>query len=208
MVLRQSRSRKLKLLAVELGLSYDEEGRQLLPIEAHRFYLGHPSPTYFHNFLYGWHKDAQILIFDLGAATTRHANRYPRHTVVRLVSYDLCVPHFAIIPIHSFVNSHPVFGEATINFRQTDVQFANRYVVQGHDEWQIQKLLNEPLRTRLNQLANRHCEGKGDQFLFYYQGHCIQPDALPGFIAQAYEVFELFATKTKDPIPPQKHQEK
>lgn len=205
-MLRQSRSRRLKLLAVEMGLSYDAEGHQMLPVGAERFYLGYSSPAHSHNFLYGWYKDAQILIFDLAAASRRSDNRYPRHTVIHLVSYDLCVPHFAIIPIHSFVNSHPVFGEATINFRQTDIQFANRYVVQGHDEWQIREILTERLRTRLTHLANRHCEGKGDQLYFYYQGHLIQPDALPGFIAQAYEVFELFATKTKDPIPPKKRQ--
>lgn len=188
MALWQRRTQRLKLVAAELGLSYDEVGNWLIPYEAHRFYLFHTPPYYFRHFLHGWYKDTQLTVFDL----RKDANRYPQQTVVRFVSYDLSVPHFAVIPIHSFIHSHPVFGEATLNFRQTDIQFANLYIVQGHDELGLRKLLHEQLRARLKRLGNRHCEGKGDQFYFYYQGHHIQPGALPDFIEQAYGVFELF----------------
>lgn len=114
--------------------------------------------------------------------------------IMLCINPALDLPHFALLPRHTFIWNHPVFGDNFLEIKE-DKQFSSLYLLQGEAENAVCDLFDERVRAHFVNLVNKSCEGKGEQFLYYYDGHQFDPSRLDAFIEEAFAAFELFRSK-------------
>ena len=125
---------------------------------------------------------------------SRNNGRTKTQTVILFANPSINFSHFALLPKHTFVWNHPVFGDEFLEIKN-DKQFNSLYLLQGESENAVRNLFDEKVRAHFVKLVNKSCEGKGEQFLYYYDGHRFDPSRLDAFIEEGFEAFELFCSK-------------
>ncbi len=195
------RAKKFEQYANKNGLSFAEE-KFSIPLEnVGQFFLtGNRNvfQRWYRNVIHGERSGTQFFIFEYSYRPRRGAGRYGSiskpQTVLICISPTVSLPHFALLPKHTFVWNHPVFGDKFLEIKD-DKQFSSLYLLQGEYHGIVQNLFDEKVRAHFVRLVNKSCEGKGAQFLYYYDGHRFDPSRLDAFIEEAFAAFELFRSK-------------
>jgi hypothetical protein len=190
---QRNKTEKRENYAQRKGLSFDPYGYRVLPKNLNQFYLWGKRYVSHRNVVYGELRGHQIFLFDVLQLSRNNGNPKTQ-TVVLFVNPSINLPHFALLPKHAFVLDHPVLGGKFLAIKG-DNQFNSLYFLQGEYDGIVHSLIDERVRVHFVKLVNKSCEGKGEQFLYYYDGHRIDPSRLDAFIEEAFTAYELFHSK-------------
>jgi hypothetical protein len=190
---QRNKTKKLEGYAQRKGLLFDPYGYHILPENLNQFYIFGKKHVSHRNVIYGEYRGHQLFVFDVIQPSRK--SKIPRtQTAILFVSPSIDLPHFTLLPKHTFVWSHPVFGDNFLEIKE-DNQFDSLYLLQGESPTIVHNLFDDRIRAHFVNLVNKSCEGKGAQFLYYYDGHWYDPSRLDVFIEEGFEAFELFHSK-------------
>ena len=75
-------------------------------------------------------------------------------------------------------------------------RFSKKYLLRGEDEQTIRALFTDAVLTFFAAHPDRVLlEGSDDQLILYRSGIRIEPENIPAFMKEGFEVFRLFAQK-------------
>ncbi len=153
---------------------------------------------WYRNVIYGERGGTQFFIFEYSYRPRYRPRRYgfvsKPQIIMICISPKLNLPHFALLPKHTFIWNHPIFGDKFLEIKD-DKPFSSLYLLQGESETAVRDLFDERVRAHFVNLVNKSCEGKGKQFLYYYDGHRLDPSTLDAFIEEAFAAFDLFHSR-------------
>lgn len=195
------RAIKFKRYAQEKGFSFAVE--KILSDDVGQFYITGSrsvSQRQYRNVIYGKISGANFFIFEyryrLRTKPTRWVPVSRPQTIILFVDTSINFPHFTLLPKHTFIWDHPIFGDKFLKIKD-DNQFRSLYLLQGENEDAVRNLFDDSVRAHFVKLINKSCEGKGEQFLYYYDGHWYDPSRIDSLLEEAFEAFELFRKKIR-----------
>ena len=199
--LSEQRLKKLKDFAEQMGMEFSAKGDSALLESLSAFDLFSQSGVKITNVLhgdseqlgYGEDFEVRILehIYSSGESTISQ-------TVICFRSPQLSLPDFSMRPEHFFHKIGSVLGYQDIDFEShpTAVEFSKKYLLRGKDEQKIRALFTDKVLTFLTAHPDKVCvEGSRDQLIWYQPGKIIEPEDIPAFMKEGFEVFRLFARK-------------
>jgi hypothetical protein len=98
-------------------------------------------------------------------------------------------------PEHFFHRIGSVLGYQDIDFEShpTAAEFSKKYLLRGKDEQTIRALFTDTVLTFFAAHPDKVLlEGSGDQLILYRDGKIIEPEDIPAFMKEGFEVFRLF----------------
>ncbi len=116
-------------------------------------------------------------------------------TVICFHSPQLSLPHFGVLPEEWHHKLRSKLGYQDIDFEShsTAVEFSKKYLLRGKDEQTIRALFTDKVLTFLTAHPDKVCvEGSRDQLIWYEPGKIIEPEDIPAFMKEGFEVFRLF----------------
>ena len=119
-------------------------------------------------------------------------------TVICFHSPQLSLPHFGVLPEEWHHKLRSKLGYQDIDFEShsTAVEFSKKYLLRGKDEQTIRALFTDTVLTFFAAHPDKVCvEGSDDQLIWYQPGKIIEPEDIPAFMKEGFEVFRLFARK-------------
>jgi hypothetical protein len=198
---QKRRIKKFEHFAQQRGFSFTADGSDLVPRDLDKFYASGNravSQRWYRNVIYGELHGARFFAFEYRYRIKQTWNRRTAiskpQTLILFVNPSINFSHFALLPKHAFVLDHPVFGNKFLEIKD-DKPFSSLYLLQGESENAVRSLFDERVRAHFVKLVNKSCEGKGEQFLYYYDGHWFDPSKLDAFIKDAFAAYELFHSK-------------
>ena len=165
---KRNKTEKRENFAQRKGLLFDPYGYHVLPKNLDQFYVFGKRHTSHRNVIYGELRGHQVFVFDV-IQLSRNNGRTKTQTVILFANPSINFSHFALLPKHTFVWNHPVFGDEFLEIKN-DKQFNSLYLLQGESENAVRNLFDEKVRAHFVKLVNKSCEGKGEQLLYYYDG--------------------------------------
>ena len=117
-------------------------------------------------------------------------------TVICFRSSQLSLPDFSMRPEYFFHKIGSKLGYQDIDFEShpTAVEFSKKYLLRGKDEQTIRALFTDTVLTFFAAHPDKVCvEGSDDQLIWYQPGKIIEPEDIPAFMKEGFEVFRLFA---------------
>ncbi len=199
--LSEQRLKKLKDFAEQMGMEFSAKGDSALLESLSAFDLFSQSGVKITNVLhgdseqlgYGEDFEVRILehIYSSGESTISQ-------TVICFRSPQLSLPDFSMRPEHFFHRIGSVLGYQDIDFEShpTAVEFSKKYLLRGKDEQKIRALFTDTVLTFFAAHPDRVLlEGSDDQLILYRSGIRIEPENIPAFMKEGFEVFRLFARK-------------
>ena len=155
------------------------------------------------NMLVGTKDGVSIEIFDFSAKIIQQRflqqeeQRTTRvQTYIHFTANRLELPHFALRPKTTQTREHHYLGESFFRIKG-NLEFFQNYIVQADDETAVRSLFDEEVCNHFARLLTKSVEGRGNQLLYYYEGHLISHERIDEFLEEAMQVFNLFATKSK-----------
>ena len=199
--LSEQRLKKLKDFAEQMGMEFSAKGDSALLESLSAFDLFSQSGVKITNVLhgdseqlgYGEDFEVRILehIYSSGESTISQ-------TVICFRSPQLSLPDFSMRPEHFFHKIGSVLGYQDIDFEShpTAVEFSKKYLLRGKDEQKIRALFTDTVLTFFSVDRDKvWLEGSGDQLISYRWCQLIEPEDIPAFMKEGFEVFRLFARK-------------
>ena len=119
-------------------------------------------------------------------------------SVICFQSPQLNLPKFQLRPEHFFDKIGSKLGYQDIDFEShpTAVEFSKKYLLRGKDEQTIRALFTDAVLTFFAAHPDKVCvEGSDDQLIWYQPGKIIEPEDIPAFMKEGFEVFRVFARK-------------
>ena len=116
-------------------------------------------------------------------------------TVICFHSPQLSLPRFGVRPEEWHHKLRSKLGYQDIDFEShpTAVEFSKKYLLRGKDEQTIRALFTDALLTFFAAHPDKVCvEGSVDQLIWYQPGKIIEPEYIPAFMKEGFEVFRLF----------------
>ena len=117
-------------------------------------------------------------------------------TVICFHSSQLSLPDFSMRPEEWHHKLRSKLGYQDIDFEShsTAVEFSKKYLLRGKDEQTIRALFTDAVLTFFAAHPDKVCvEGSDDQLIWYQPGKIIEPEDIPAFMKEGFEVFRLFA---------------
>ena len=117
-------------------------------------------------------------------------------TVICFHSPQLNFPDFSMRPEEWHHKLRSKLGYQDIDFEShpTAVEFSKKYLLRGKDEQTIRALFTDAVLTFFAAHPDKVCvEGSDDQLIWYQPGKIIEPEDIPAFMKEGFEVFRLFA---------------
>ena len=149
----------------------------------------------------GYGEEFRVTILDCSRSEhslRTQTTRYTVQTVICFRSPQLSLPDFSMRPEHFFHKIGSVLGYQDIDFEShpTAAEFSKKYLLRGKDEQKIRALFTDTALTFFAAHPDKVCvEGSDDQLIWYQPGKIIEPEDIPGFMKEGFEVFRLFARK-------------
>ena len=194
----EQRLKKLKDFAEQMGMEFSAKGDSALLESLSAFDLFSQSGVKITNVLhgdseqlgYGEDFEVRILehIYSSGESTISQ-------TVICFRSPQLSLPDFSMRPEHFFHKIGSVLGYQDIDFEShpTAVEFSKKYLLRGKDEQKIRALFTDTVLTFFSVDRDKvWLEGSGDQLISYRWCQLIEPEDIPAFMKEGFEVFRLF----------------
>ena len=116
-------------------------------------------------------------------------------TVICFRSSQLSLPDFSMRPEYFFHKIGSKLGSQDIDFEShpTAAEFSKKYLLRGEGEQKIRALFTDKVLTFFAANPDEVCvEGSGDQLILYRDGKIIEPEDIPAFMKEGFEVFRLF----------------
>ncbi len=196
--LSEQRLKKLKDFAEQMGMEFSAKGDSALLESLSAFDLFDGSGVDITNVLYG---DSEQLGYGEEFKVRILEFTYPSgestisQTVICFRSPQLSLPDFSMRPEHFFHKIGSVLGYQDIDFEShpTAVEFSKKYLLRGKDEQTIRALFTDTVLTFFAAHPDKVCvEGSDDQLIWYQPGKIIEPEDIPAFMKEGFEVFRLF----------------
>ena len=205
--LAEQRSKKFKDLAEQMGMEFSEEGDSALRESLSVFDLfdkemlqSGQAANVLHgdSEQLGHSEEFKVTILEFGHSKTSFVSRrseYIRQTVICFHSPQLSLPRFSMRPEEWHHKLRSKLGYQDIDFEShsTAVEFSKKYLLRGKDEQTIRALFTDTALTFFAAHPDKVCvEGSDDQLIWYQPGKIIEPEDIPAFMKEGFEVFRLF----------------
>ena len=191
------RSKKLKDFAEQMGMEFSVEDEWDIGESLSAFDLFWEADIT--NVLYGdseqlgYGEEFEVRVLecahDDGGDTRVH------QTVIYFHSPQLSLPRFGVRPEEWHHKLRSKLGYQDIDFEShpTAVEFSKKYLLRGKDEQTIRALFTDAVLTFFAAHPDKVCvEGSDDQLIWYQPGKIIEPEDIPAFMKEGFEVFRLF----------------
>ena len=194
----EQRTKKFKDLAEQMGMEFSAKGDSALLESLSAFDLFDGSGVDITNVLHG---DSEQLGYGEDFEVRTLEFTYPSgestisQTVICFRSSQLSLPDFSMRPEHFFHKIGSVLGYQDIDFEShpTAAEFSKKYLLRGEDEQTIRALFTDAVLTFFAAHPDKVCvEGSDDQLIWYQPGKIIEPEYIPAFMKEGFEVFRLF----------------
>ena len=119
-------------------------------------------------------------------------------TVICFHSSQLSLPDFSMRPEewHHKLRSKLGYQDIDFELHPTAAEFSKKYLLRGKDEQTIRALFTDTALTFFAAHPDKVCvEGSDDQLIWYQPGKIIEPEDIPAFMKEGFEVFRVFARK-------------
>ena len=116
-------------------------------------------------------------------------------TVIYFRSPQLNLPKFQLRPEewHHKIGSKLGYQDIDFESHPTAVEFSKKYLLRGKDEQKIRALFTDTVLTFFSVDRDKvWLEGSGDQLISYRWCQLIEPEDIPAFMKEGFEVFQLF----------------
>ena len=144
--------------------------------------------------LLGFAEEFEVRIFAYGFAQQQQ-DQHVMQSVICFQSPQLNLPKFQLRPEHFFDKIGSKLGYQDIDFEShpTAVEFSKKYLLRGKDEQKIRALFTDTVLTFFSVDRDKvWLEGSGDQLISYRWCQLIEPEDIPAFMKEGFEVFRLF----------------
>ena len=196
----EQRTKEFKRISEQLGMTFSArvkgraKDRATPPLPS--FYEGHSrvvtNMLHGDSELLGFAEEFEVRVLEFTYQTGKHAIQ---QTVICFRSPQLSLPDFSMRPEHFFHKIGSVLGYQDIDFEShpTAVEFSKKYLLRGKDEQKIRALFTDTVLTFFAAHPDKVCvEGSGDELIWYQPGKIIEPEDIPAFMKEGFEVFRLF----------------
>ena len=199
--LSEQRLKKLKDFAEQMGMEFSAKGDSALLESLSAFDLFSQSGVKITNVLHG---DSEQLGYgeDFEVRILEHIYSSDDSTISQTVicvrSPQLSLPDFSMRPEEWHHKLRSKLGYQDIDFEShpTAVEFSKKYLLRGKDEQTIRALFTDAVLTFFAAHPDKVCvEGSDDQLIWYQPGKIIEPEDIPAFMKEGFEVFRVFARK-------------
>ena len=210
--LAEQRSKKFKNLAEQMGMEFSVEDEWDIGASLSAFDLFWEADIT--NVLsgdseqLGYGEEFEVTVLDCSYVRSASVLERPlgfggvNKTIVQTVicfhSPQLSLPHFGVLPEEWHHKLRSKLGYQDIDFEShsTAVEFSKKYLLRGKDEQTIRALFTDAVLTFFAAHPDKVCvEGSDDQLIWYQPGKIIEPEYIPAFMKEGFEVFRLFARK-------------
>ena len=115
-------------------------------------------------------------------------------TVICFRSSQLSLPDFSMRPEYFFHKIGSKLGYQDIDFEShlTAVEFSKKYLLRGKDEQKIRALFTDEVLAFFAGQDKICVEGFSSHLCFYRARKLIEPEDIPAFMKEGFEVFRLF----------------
>ena len=210
--LAEQRSKKFKNLAEQMGMEFSVEDEWDIGASLSAFDLFWEADIT--NLLsgdseqLGYGEEFEVTVLDCSYVRSASVLERPlgfgreNKTIVQTVicfhSTQLSLPDFSMRPEEWHHKLRSKLGYQDIDFEShsTAVEFSKKYLLRGKDEQTIRALFTDAVLTFFAAHPDKVCvEGSDDQLIWYQPGKIIEPEDIPAFMKEGFEVFRLFARK-------------
>ena len=199
----EQRLKKFKDLAEQMGMEFSAKGDSALLESLSAFDLFSQSGVKITNVLhgdseqlgYGEEFKVRILECSYVVASGEHSTKTIVQTVIYFRSPQLSLPRFGVRPEEWHHKLRSKLGYQDIDFEShpTAVEFSKKYLLRGKDEQTIRALFTDTVLTFFAAHPDKVCvEGSDDQLIWYQPGKSIEPEDIPAFMKEGFEVFRVF----------------
>ena len=191
----KQRTEQFKLVAAQMGLSFDPMGDSALMEKLSGFHLfSQGRSTQIRNMLHGVSGQFGITE-EVGIFGYRYTigggqySRTSRQSVIYFRSPQLNLPQFALRPVNLF---RRIDVHQDIDFDSYPTFSAN-YLLSSNDEQKVREVFtHEVLAFFEAQEEEVSTEGDGDQLIFYRGRKRIKPEDVRAFMEEGLQVLRLF----------------
>ena len=141
----------------------------------------------------GYSEDFEVRILEYMVASGQHADH---QTVICFQSPQLNLPRFQLGPEGWGHKIGSKLGYQDIDFEShlTAVGFSKKYLLRGKDEQKIRALFTDEVLAFFAGQDNVYVEGFSSHLCFYRASKLIEPEDIPAFMKEGFEVFRLFTS--------------
>jgi len=202
--LAEQRSKKLKNLAEQMGMEFSVEDEWDIGASLSAFDMFWEADIT--NVLsgdseqlgYGEEFEVTVLECSYVVASGEGSTKTIVQTVICFHSTQLSLPDFSMRREEWHHKLRSKLGYQDIDFEShpTAIEFSKKYLLRGEDEQTIRALFTDAVLTFFAAHPDKVCvEGSDDQLIWYQPGKIIEPEDIPAFMKEGFEVFRVFARK-------------
>ena len=192
--------KKFKDFAEQMGMEFSAKGDRTLRESLAAFDLFSQNGVRITNVLHGdseqlgYGEEFEVRTLDF---TYQSGKSTISQTVICFRSSQLSLPDFSMRPEYFFHKIGSKLGYQDIDFEShpTTAEFSKKYLLRGKDEQTIRALFTDTALTFFAAHPDEVCvEGSDDQLIWYQPGKIIEPEYIPAFMKEGFEVFRLFTS--------------
>ena len=146
--------------------------------------------------LLGFAEEFEVRIFAYGFAQQQQ-DQHVMQSVICFQSPQLNLPKFQLCPEFFFNKlwGGRFTGDIDFESHPTAVEFSKKYLLRGKDEQKIRALFTDEVLAFFAGQDKICVEGFSSHLCFYRALKLIEPEDIPAFMKEGFEVFRLFARK-------------
>ena len=198
----EQRTKEFKRISEQLGMTFSAmvKGRakdQATP-PVPLFYEGHSrvvtNMLHGDSELLGFAEEFEVRIFAYGFTRQQQDQHVIMQSVICFQSPQLNLPKFQLRPEHFSDKIVSKLGYQDIDFEShpTAVEFSKKYLLRGKDEQKIRALFTDEVLALFAGQDKICVEGFSSHLCFYRARKLIEPEDIPAFMKEGFEVFRLF----------------
>jgi hypothetical protein len=143
--------------------------------------------------LLGFAEEFEVRIFAYGFAQQQQ-DQHVMQSVICFQSPQLNLPKFQLCPEewHHKIGSKLGYQDIDFESHPTAVEFSKKYLLRGKDEQKIRALFTDKVLAFFAGQDKLCVEGFSSHLCFYRAFKLIEPEDIPAFMKEGFEVFRLF----------------
>ena len=143
--------------------------------------------------LLGFAEEFEVRIFAYGFAQQQQ-DQHVMQSVICFQSPQLNLPKFQLCPEewHHKIGSKLGYQDIDFESHPTAVEFSKKYLLRGKDEQKIRALFTDEVLAFFAGQDKICVEGFSSHLCFYRAFKLIEPEDIPAFMKEGFEVFRLF----------------
>ena len=143
--------------------------------------------------LLGFAEEFEVRIFAYGFAQQQQ-DQHVMQSVICFQSPQLNLPKFQLCPEewHHKIGSKLGYQDIDFESHPTAVEFSKKYLLRGKDEQKIRALFTDEVLAFFAGQDKICVEGFSSHLCFYRARKLIEPEDIPAFMKEGFEVFRLF----------------